>query len=261
MLVNGELKSAQYEMFTTAGRPAAGIKGRKIYDTDLEIVLVDDGSEWKIQSQPVALDTINVVSSFIGETKMMHTFNGAIPIPRGWMKLVGGADVSEAKYDLIHGDGAWVEDNVASSPLVGKYLPDMTGKYPTGATLTSQDGDTQISSIGNAGNTIDTTVDLTHNHMTYEEGEQNVTGGDYVWNSSGTKIQLPAPTYTTFGAGETDKTKRYFQTVFVNYLTPPAIATSGCGDFYTANESITSGNAETDITPESHEFIFIMRVV
>lgn len=47
MEVKGALKDAQLEHFTTAGRPAFGKFGRKIYDTDLNAELIDIGTAWK----------------------------------------------------------------------------------------------------------------------------------------------------------------------------------------------------------------------
>lgn len=38
--------SFQFESYTTAGRPANGKQGRIIFDTDLNVLLVDDGTNW-----------------------------------------------------------------------------------------------------------------------------------------------------------------------------------------------------------------------
>jgi len=45
-----DLTAGYIPVYTTAGRPAAATAGRKIYDSDLDLLLTDDGSAWNVVS-------------------------------------------------------------------------------------------------------------------------------------------------------------------------------------------------------------------
>jgi microcystin-dependent protein len=55
-------------------------------------------------------------SDVVGSVKMHHTFNGAAPIPRGWL-VCDGSIISQTNYDAIHGTGSYVSDGVVEGPL------------------------------------------------------------------------------------------------------------------------------------------------
>lgn len=105
------------------------------------------------------MDVSITLSDDIGEIKLHHTFNGAVPVGRTWM-ICNGDIVNQTNYDALHGSGAYVRDCVASSPINGKYLPNMVDKFPIGSANTSQNGSSAITSEGLTGHTLNTT----HNH-------------------------------------------------------------------------------------------------
>jgi hypothetical protein len=121
------------------------------------------------------MDVSITLSDDIGEIKMHHTFNGAVPIGRGWM-VCNGAIVNQANYDAEHGTGAYVSDNVGSSPIAGKYLPNFVDKYAVGSANTTQNGSTAITSEGNVGHL--------HSHKWYDAIAGNSTS-DQTFDSNG----------------------------------------------------------------------------
>lgn len=99
-----------------------------------------------------------------GDVKMHHNYGGAAPIGQGWM-LADGRIINETNYDIEHGAGSW-DIYVVSSPLDGRYLPDMQNRYPSGGSSVG-DGVTPIATIGLSGNTFNnshTHVTPSHNH-------------------------------------------------------------------------------------------------
>ncbi len=93
-----------------------------------------------------------------GDIIWAYDFAGMIPPGQGWMKM-DGRIVSEANYDAEHGAGSWAE-YAAASPLVGKYLPNMTGKYLIGTSGSTQNGLVPITYAGNPAHK----VNLAHTH-------------------------------------------------------------------------------------------------
>jgi len=89
-----------------------------------------------------------------GTTIMFHTFNGALSIPRGWMKC-NGDQINESNYDAIHGAGAFESDGILSGDLFAKFLPDMNNKYPVGTEDTTETGINAIATVGNSANIAD----------------------------------------------------------------------------------------------------------
>lgn len=200
----------------------------------------------KFPVTPANLSTLSI-GTFVGETRMLHTFNGTLSIPRGYLKL-DGSQVNEANYNATHGAGTYVTDAVSSSSILNKYLPAMNGIYPVGANSTSEDGATAISTVGNT----DHEIDLEHTHTIGDHGHQwhKSNGAAAIsesYNSSGGEITLA--TYDGTHASQIE-------------------ANSGSNglrdDFYTSKESLSPANAltpATDAQPESVEFVFIMRVI
>lgn len=95
-----------------------------------------------------------------GDIKMHHTYNGTVTCGQGWM-LADGRVINEANYDAETGRSAGDWDTyVGTSPLDGKYLPNMTDKYPVGKAATAQAGTIAITTVGNSSNQ----VNLQHNH-------------------------------------------------------------------------------------------------
>lgn len=93
-----------------------------------------------------------------GDVKMHHSYQGSISPGQGWMKM-DGRQVTQAAYDAEHGTGSWVK-YVGSSPLLNKYLPIMSGRYPVGTSLTTQNGSVSMSPVGNTNHQIN----LQHSH-------------------------------------------------------------------------------------------------
>lgn len=105
----------------------------------------------------------------LGEIRAFHSFNGVIPIPRGWMQCDGSV-IGSSAYDAIHGSGAYASDGIASLLLHGKYTPNLTNKYIVGSASTTQDGTSTITSVGNASHQINIQHSHSHSHIwhTYE---------------------------------------------------------------------------------------------
>lgn len=256
MIVNGDLISASLEKFTTALRPSAGIKGRKIWDTDLDLMLIDNGSAW-VYLSPSALSSLGsvTVDGFVGETKMMHTFNGLIGAPRGWMSLISGAEVTETKYDLIHGSGTYVEDGISLSPLNGLWLPDMVDKYAVGANATAETGVSQMAPVGNSGHSANiehTHGSSSHNHTWYNP-DSNTTGKSYKSDGSSETNISSSTSPSSYG-------------IVLDALssTRHLYGYSEAGDLYTNNSSLTTDSqtgTTSNVQPESHLFIYIMKVI
>jgi hypothetical protein len=138
MIVNGQLKHAQYEIFTTATIPDhsgsyGGLIGRAIYDSDTKEVLVDDGTRWvrieiipdTVQITPVAnaatLDgwesstfnmimdddvTLSFTNMTHGQSIVMSVFNNdsaahTITFPQAkWVAASPQGDIGIFRYNL-----------------------------------------------------------------------------------------------------------------------------------------------------------------
>lgn len=172
----------------------------------------------------------------IGSITMFHTFNGAVSIPRGWMKCNGDV-VNSTNYESIHGGGTFTTDAIAAGALNAKNLPNLVSRYPVGVSNTTQNGSVAITAVGNSGNTTDSS----HVHQTYNYINDATTA--QVYNSSGALTNVTADTRTggvhikTFSGGT---------------------ETSILGmDTYTSDAGPTS----LSIQPDSIEVIFIIKVV
>jgi hypothetical protein len=86
----------------------------------------------------------------VGAIKWRLSYNGLVTPGQGWM-LMDGRQVTKANYDAEHASGDW-DTYVIASILENKFLPDMTDRYLVGAASVAQDGDSEITSVGNPDN-------------------------------------------------------------------------------------------------------------
>lgn len=165
-----------------------------------------------------------------GTTVMFHTFNGAVSVPRGWMKC-DGSQILESTYNALHGAGSYSEDSISDSPLLTKFLPNLINKYARGTSDTTLTGTTPIASNGNTDHEID--IEHTHslNDHTHTITRDNTI--DVIGSSGASNVyveaDLPAAPGTTSG------------------IENPTVS--------------TELSSTQSIQPESIEFIFIMKVI
>lgn len=237
----------------------AGITGSsKLIDSSVTTAKINDAAitTAKIADLAVTSDKLAAnIGSFVGEIKSMHTFNGTISIPRGWM-ILNGDIVNSTNYDAIHGAGAYTADGVSGSAIDGKNLPNLVDKYEVGASATTQDGTSAITAVGNTDHEIDiqhSHVVSAHNHQMYDYNDSaGSTASDKVYDNAGNS-DFPS----------TSSTGLNFATV---YHDPDVSGLSGIAeDIYTANygpEDTSNGLSTTQsIQPESIEVIKIMKVI
>ena len=183
------------------------------------------------------MDASLTLSDDLGEIKMHHTYNGAVPVGRGWM-ICNGDVINSTNYDAIHGAGSYSRDNVASSPIVGKHLPNMVNKFAVGSASTTQTGSSAITSEGNSGHTIN----LSHVHKWYKS---NANGNhDQSHNSGGTLTNL-----TTAEAKSNS-----IVGIYADFAADRRVLTP---DYYTSND----GSSSQSIKPESIQVIYKMKVI
>jgi hypothetical protein len=180
------------------------------------------------------MDVSTTIADDIGNVKMHHTFGGAVPYGHGYM-VCNGQLVNQTNYDAIHGSGAYVRDNVAASPINGRYLPAMVNKYGVGALTTPQDGTSAITSVGHP---LHLANFAAHNHgyMAYNSG----IGQEYTYDSAGNVYYTSD---ATTGSGTTA-------------LASDVNARSLTGQVYTAMHSQTD-----NIQPDSIELLYILKVI
>lgn len=202
-----------------------------------------------------------------GDIKPHHSYNGATPIDQGWFPC-DGTIVNQTNYDAIHGAGSWAT-YVISSPIDGKYSPDMVGKYPVGAASTTQDGSVAITSVGNANNTRNLSHTHPHSHTVNSHTHTDPTGHNHQWHLSNTTNDF---SYDASGS----------QTIISGATPGTGIAYDSAGnptlnqDLYTTNSSFGTTSAETpgtdvsgvsglstteSIQPESIEATFYIRII
>jgi len=174
-----------------------------------------------------------------GSVQMFHTFNGTVTIPRGWM-ILNGDIVNEANYDAIHGAGAYTTDNIGSSALLTKNLPDMVDRYSVGVESTTQSGAAPITSVGNAGSTIN----LQHDH---EAGDL---ASLFSFNAGNDLV------YRTIGASSWTSTR---------FLTATAVGSTGVSGLTSgievSGDTANSLSTSQSIEPDSIELIYIIKVI
>lgn len=165
----------------------------------------------------------------VGDTKTHHSYNGLCPPGEGWM-LCNGNIVNQANYDSEHGAGHWAT-YIGTSPLNGKYLPNMDSRYVCYRNATAQDGTVAITQVGNALNAIN----LQHTHVTPS-------------HTHGFAHDHGIAAGTDFGGVGTGKA----------YLTTAASTSTTDGTSPTINNSLS---ASQSIAPDSIEFQLYMRII
>jgi len=209
----------------------------------------------------------------VGDIKMHHTFNGTAESTcgQGWM-LADGRVINETNYNTEHGAGSW-DTYVGSSPLDGRNLPDMAGKYPIGSATTTQDGTAPITFVGNASNqiniqhshTVDShTHDMEHNHLMFDNPVNNGTrtfSGPYSVNTP-VNVGTAASTGTHFQIvnGANDATGNWYTS------RPRQDDTGGINNYFNDTGSASPGtdnqlSATQDIRPESLEVQYCLRII
>jgi hypothetical protein len=95
---------------------------------------------------------------YAGMIKYKYDYNGTVSIEPGWFPC-DGSIINEANYNTIHGAGKWDAD-IVSSPLDGKYTPNLDDVYLVGSTDATDPGTSPISTVGLSSNEID----IQHSH-------------------------------------------------------------------------------------------------
>ena len=96
----------------------------------------------------------------LGDFKLHHSYNGILKVGQGWM-LCDGREITEANYNLEHSSGDWAT-YIGTSPLAGKYLPDIRNRLMSGVAETTQDGARPITTVGSA------SLNVEHKHQWYK---------------------------------------------------------------------------------------------
>ena len=197
----------------------------------------------------------NIVTGYwqAGDIKCHHTFNGLLPVAQGWM-LMDGRIINLANYDAEHAAGNWVT-YIGSSPIDGRFLPDMNNKYIIGVGTTAQDGTAPITSIGNTSHEIN----LEHLHPTpaikwYVDQGTLTTDTSFDVNGNPLTFTIDTTSLDKFGiaAGR------------CSIITTVLGGGSGCidGDYFTNDSNTTNAlSATQSIRPESKEFVCFMRII
>lgn len=137
-------------------------------------------------------DSLKFLKAFIesgywspGDIKPHYSYLGAVGSGQGWMKC-DGRIINETNYDAEFSSGDWAK-YVGTSPLDGKYLPNLATRFLKGTNLTTQNGSSPITPEGNN----DSKIDLAHTHsvpglqMTQYSSIQHQ---NYGYNSSGSLV-------------------------------------------------------------------------
>lgn len=185
------------------------------------------------------MDVSITLNDDIGNTKLHHTFNGAAPVGRGYM-ICNGDIINSTNYDAIHGSGAYTRDNVASSPLIGKYLPNMVDKFAVGAAATAQTGGSAITSVGLTGHTL---ITATHSHK-WLNTVASAAASDQSYDSAGTATN-------------------FSNTGYLKNAGTWSVALNNAGGTRSPNIEYTdkAGSLSQSIKPESIEMLYIIKVI
>ncbi len=174
---------------------------------------------------------------FVGAIKFFNSYDGLLSPGQGWM-LMDGRIVNQANYDDEHGDGMWAI-HVVSSPINGRYLPDMTGRQLSGAAAVAQDGLSAFVAEGIPANTMD----LRHLHQWYKKIASTSLPDQY-YNSAGSAIDLGDPGTTKSGSGK-------------GIVRSNAFSTGFGVDLYTDKQL----NANVSTQAEGNEAMHYMRII
>ena len=152
MKVNGELKNAQVEAVTnTAARPAAGQKGRILYDLALSQLIYDNGSAWVILDEARKYQTKYLLADYTPSSGFEEltdlTFNN---LPVGYYRFhyslmyhvlyTGGAGYFDpeamAELRLYESDGSLIKDVAFSRVDIDMYHESSVGYTPNNMDIT-----------------------------------------------------------------------------------------------------------------------------
>jgi hypothetical protein len=192
-----------------------------------------------------------------GFIESFHTYDGLLPIPAGWFPC-NNTIINQTNYDAIHGAGKWAAD-IGSSPLEGKYAPDLIDHYTVGAASTTQDGSAPMAKVGNADHKVDSSHNHTtpnHNHKWYQEAGDDAQ--DQTFDSNGDTVFIPIKSKNM----TTGNQYKYIDHTKGTAGAPFSVDV--IDDSYT-NDSAPStnsgGSATLDIQPDSIEVIKIIRII
>lgn len=200
-----------------------------------------------------------------GDIKAHHTYDGATPVGQGWFPC-DGTIINETNYDAIHGAGSWAA-YVGSSPLDGKYAPDLEDKYLVGSNVTNDNGSVSIPSVGNSGSTVNlqhshtvnshTHTGPSHTHRWTVFDINGFSGGTFASNGS-TAVPYNANTDTSTSltnvalVGGTN----------AKFGVDGYVENSGTGSTGAASPSTNNALITTqDIRPESIRVIYYIRII
>lgn len=197
----------------------------------------------------------NIVTGYwqAGDIKCHHTFNGLLPVAQGWM-LMDGRIINLANYDAEHAAGNWVT-YIGSSPIDGRFLPDMNNKYIIGVGTTAQDGTAPITSIGNTSHEIN--IAHTHNVDGNKWYDNVPSANDVSFDVDGNIQQFGDASTEAFNGiafGRCDK----IATAFGGLVEAGCVAPD---HFISSSNSDSSLSATQSIRPESKEFVCFMRII
>lgn len=178
-------------------------------------------------------------ANFIGMIVPYYTFNNLTTVGEGWMKCDGRV-INQTNYDLEHGAGSWAK-HIGSTPLDGRYLPNMNNRMLIGNPY--PDSQTGFLAIGYRGNQ-NNIVNSTHSHIWYK-GQLNAKTFDV----SGLPTDLVVANLSNSSGS------------IKNVISAAAIPNgSSASSLNTVDHYTNRGGDEIDITPESIECYFAMRI-
>lgn len=217
-----------------------------------------NGGKMGTPTYPWIRATITTGYLFCGQVILFHDFNGAISPGHGWMKCNGDV-IGSTAYEAVHGVGTWAT-YIVSSPISGKNLPNMAGRYPVGKATTPQDGTVAITSVGVTGSTLNlahTHIGPTHTHTWYVMNGNTSTDNSYDANGNQNLVKTPA----TGSGGGAFALQSTLKTGFF------LLDNSGNFSFHTSHSDQPSNTTDSqltspqDIRPESIEFQYWMRII
>lgn len=232
----------------------SGIQTSKLQDSSVTTSKINDlaVTTAKLAAASVTKEKLaDLAQGYVGEVKLFYDYNGELSIPRGWM-IENGDVVGQAAYDAIHGAGAYTADGIASSPVLGKNLPNMANKFVKGVAGTSQTGATAITSTGNAGHTVNLQHSHAHNHQWYNHVPGELAAQAYNSAGSATNINNLTTNNTYSAEPRIDAD---------NLITTTTATVATMADLYTDNDATTALSATQSIEPETVEHVFIIKVI
>lgn len=216
-------------------------------------VATANAGEVGTETYPMKKANVTTGYLFAGLILPMHTYNGLLTPGQGWYPC-DGTIINETNYDAIHGAGSW-DEFIVSSLLDGKYTANLSAKYLTGASTTSQTGVGAFTYVGNASNNNNapthTHSSPVHNHtFTSNTG----TGNFIVWSSAGTQLNINGefanPGGGNYGISVVNTGNRLASNFSAVYTSNNSSSNTGSG-----------GGLSMSIRPHSFEVIYYIRIV